>query len=354
MKKSPNMLAATSAIASLALLNPGTAFAADANTAPSTTIAGDNTGLESPYGVALDSSCNVYVTNGWAQDGKVLVFSAGSDGDVAPTRVISGPNTLLDNQYVLGIATDADDYLYVTDDDSRVLVFAPGASGDVAPVRVIEGGNTELSAATFIDVGDDGKIYVTDNDNGTVKVFAAGADGDVAPLLVINGLGDNTGVAVAADGTIVAASWIQLVKTFDATGTLLTTLSGSNTTINSPYGVATDGSIFYVAEQNDDSIISFELTDDGDIVPADRIIGDATGLVGTRQITIGTDGRLWAANSNISAKSVTAYGEASGCQTEALAETGATHADKVLVAGAGLGVLGIALVVARRRRARSL
>lgn len=348
MNSSAKWLIATTAATSLLLLNAGTAVAADVNTAPSTTISGESTGLLSPYGVSLDSSCNVYVTNGWEQDGKIMVFPSGADGNIAPTRVISGTNTLLVDEYVLGIATDEDDYLYVTDDNSRVLVFAPGASGNVAPVRVIEGGNTGLGMATFIDIGPDGKIYVTDNANAKVSVFAADADGDVAPLVTISSLGDNTGVGVAEDGKILAASWASFVKSFDASGSLLTTLSGGTTTISNPYGIAVDGSTFYVADN--DAILSFEISDDGDVAPIERITGAATGIAGPRQITIGTDGRLWAANSDNGSASVTAYGEASGCPAENLAETGFADAEGVLTVGAVFAAAGMALVVARRRR----
>ena len=78
----------------------------DGNAKPARTIVGDNTRLRQPYGVALDSDRNIYTANyvgGPSESGSVSVYSAGSDGDAKPLRVIAGPDTGLDHPW--GIAT---------------------------------------------------------------------------------------------------------------------------------------------------------------------------------------------------------------------------------------------------------
>ncbi len=63
----------------------------DGNVAPSATIGGPNTGLNTPDGIALDASGNIYVAN--FSSATVTVYPAGSNGNVAPSATIGGPNT---------------------------------------------------------------------------------------------------------------------------------------------------------------------------------------------------------------------------------------------------------------------
>jgi hypothetical protein len=57
------------------------------NVAPLATITGPSTVLSTPYGVAVDASRNIYVTNANAS---LNIYAAGADSNVAPITVISG------------------------------------------------------------------------------------------------------------------------------------------------------------------------------------------------------------------------------------------------------------------------
>jgi 6-phosphogluconolactonase (cycloisomerase 2 family) len=57
------------------------------------TIAGSNTGLASPSGIAVDPAGRfLYVTN-YMANGSITVYPTGVSGNVAPTATIAGSNT---------------------------------------------------------------------------------------------------------------------------------------------------------------------------------------------------------------------------------------------------------------------
>jgi hypothetical protein len=62
---------------------------ATGNAAPIRTITGDGTGLNNPFGVALNVSGTLHVAN--YQGNNVLEYASGATGNAAPIRTISGP-----------------------------------------------------------------------------------------------------------------------------------------------------------------------------------------------------------------------------------------------------------------------
>jgi hypothetical protein len=147
--------------------NPGGAIlkfssSASGDVAPIVEIQGPNTmllGGNGGGGLALDKAGNIYVTVGeTSQSGPpgVLVFKKNAHGNVTPSRVIAGSNTQL--VYPIGIALDSKDNVYVADDHAgpsgggSINVFSRGANGNVAPIRTITGSATQLSTTIGIAV----------------------------------------------------------------------------------------------------------------------------------------------------------------------------------------------------------
>ena len=157
--------------------------------APILVITGPSTGLNAPFGVALDSSDNVWVADRNAN--LVEEFANGAHGDVAPTASISGPLTGLSEPE--GIAVDASDNVVVGNfgngvSGRTVTDYAHGATGNVAPGTTIGGTTTGLVQPEGIALDGSGNVFVSDRNTQAVFEFASGANGDVAPITAISGV----------------------------------------------------------------------------------------------------------------------------------------------------------------------
>ena len=113
------------------------------NVAPIINVFGANTLLDVSTAVALDSTGRIYVTNGMplAPTQAVTIYSPGTTGNMAPTAFIGGPHTMLGAPF--GIAIDKSGKIYVSD-FAEIVVFAPGATGDATPIARISGPETGI------------------------------------------------------------------------------------------------------------------------------------------------------------------------------------------------------------------
>jgi len=131
------------------------AATASGNVSPVDTIAGANTGLNVPLGVAVDPGGRIYVANSGTgpSTSSLTVYASGAHGNAAPVATIAGPNTRLDQPQ--GVALDPAGRIYVvnsafTSHLYRITVYAADANGDVAPVATIAGNKTGLSAPSHL------------------------------------------------------------------------------------------------------------------------------------------------------------------------------------------------------------
>ena len=197
--------------ASITVYPPVSSGSGTLNEAPSATISGSSTGLSAPNGIAVDGSGYIYVVNGYdAGSFSITVYppipSGGGTLNESPIATITGSSTGLNHPY--GIAVDVSGNIYVTNPGTgtgvSVSVYATipygGGSLDETPLGTITGTSTGLEIPTGIAVAPSDDIYVADA--GALLVFAANPRGTLneAPLATIQGsstnLSDPVGIAV--------------------------------------------------------------------------------------------------------------------------------------------------------------
>jgi sugar lactone lactonase YvrE len=332
------------------------------NEFPTATISGSNTGLNGPFGVALDSSRNIYVADCplcvGSGNPSVYVYPAlGSSTGLLnelPTATISGSNTGLD--YPMGIALDSSRKIYVADNGAKSVLIYPALGSNTGLLNEAPGSlisttmTTGLSAPQGIALDSSGKIYVADDGgdaNGytaSVFVYAAGSNANEAPVANISGsntgLNSPEGITLDSTGNIyVADNSANSVFVYPALGSstgLLNefptaTISGSNTGLSNLWGIALDSSRnIYVTGWNLNTsahtvFVYPELGDSTGLLneaPIATISGSNTDLKFPQGIELDSSGSIYVADlgGSLAAPSVLVYpplGSSTGLLNEA-------------------------------------
>jgi len=175
---------------------------------PLRTIAGSDTQLEDPHGIALDIKNKlIFVSNfgnaqvspagtrggrraaetyGKFEPPSITVYPLDASGNVKPLRIIEGPQTML-NWPSHMVLHEARQELFVANDaDDSILVFRVGDKGDAAPIRMIKGPNTGIKnpPGIALDVKN-AEISVASMGTHAVLFFPIMANGDVKPSRII-------------------------------------------------------------------------------------------------------------------------------------------------------------------------
>ena len=167
----------------------------NSNVAPTRVIKGAATGLSQPAGLAIDSSGYMYVlnTNGGpvAPGGSITIYAPGAYGNAAPVKTISGTassdQTCLDNPSAL--ALDTANNIYVTNQGNidgaggtdSVTIYRASGDGNVKPTAKISGRLTKLEDPSAIALDAIGNIFVVNSDS--ITVYPPGSNGNVAPAM---------------------------------------------------------------------------------------------------------------------------------------------------------------------------
>lgn len=272
--------------------------------APRRVIEGVVTETEMLVGAYIDpKTLEIYVTNNDTVN-FMPVFGREAQGNVAPDRLLGTPHR------TWGIDVDEiRQELYMTvQSPSAVVVYRKGASGTEAPLRTLEGDATELADARGIAVDAVNNLIVVSNHGhrlfyggeavstlrGTWEQYIqrTGFPQQVnlrqLPRRYLPGLGRNElpSINIYPRGASGNTPPLRVIK-------------GPRTRLNWPGHVAVHeqrGEIF-VANDADDAILVFRLSDNGDVAPTRVISGSRTALKTPTGLALDrVNGELWVAN----------------------------------------------------------
>jgi DNA-binding beta-propeller fold protein YncE len=201
-----------------------------------------------PFGVATDSSGNVYVADTANQ--RVQKFT--SNG--AFVSAISGQ---FSNPY--GLATDSSGNLYVTNLGSHQIQKYNSSGNFLALIGSQGSGIGQLSTPVGVATDSSGNVYVADTNNHRIQKF--NSNGNYLSQFGFQGNGNGqfnrpTGVAVDSSGNLyVIDSLNQRIQKFNSAGAYLTQWGGSGSgdgRFNNPSSVALDssGNVYVVDSGN--------------------------------------------------------------------------------------------------------
>ncbi|MCV6966588.1 hypothetical protein BST27_14255 [Mycobacterium intermedium] len=231
------------------------------------------TGVQSPYGAAVQSNGTVYVADDTSQ--QVLALAQGAN---SPTTLAF---TGLD--FPSDVAVDSAGTVYVADfSNDRVVALAAGSTSQIVlPFTGLEG-----PRGVWVD--DSGVVYVADGPSRRVVKLAANSTNQ--STLPFSGLGEPTGVAVDSKGTVyVADNGSHQVVALPAGSTRQTNLPFTG--LNRPEGLAVDSKgTVYVADAGNNRVLALAPgSTDQDILPF-------TGLDSPDSVAVGSNGTVYVAD----------------------------------------------------------
>lgn len=199
-------------------------------------------------------------------------------------------------------------YLYVANRKAASVLTFPvaGPFGNVSPSTRIGGANTQLVLPDGLAVDNSGDIYVGENDDiprSVIAGFAAGANGNSAPAFTFTPTPTLKveGLVVDSSGNVYVSSWIgSLVDVFaprpSGSAAPSRVISGPNTLLRGPDGMALNSGKLYVADYLNNAICVFSANARGNVAPTTRIAGASTLLNHPGEVALDSTGRIIVAN----------------------------------------------------------
>ncbi|HLW36945.1 MAG TPA: hypothetical protein VKR99_00815 [Candidatus Eremiobacteraceae bacterium] len=160
------------------------------------TIAGPDTDINSPNGLAVDDAGLIYAADGAPDFGAagISIYQKSASGDSPPLRFLSGPRTGLIRGQLAGVALDASGTMYALSVGNSgtggfINAFDRNANGDALPLRTLGGSGSGLDIPQAIAVDHQGILYVANigGGAGSITSYDSKSLSPLHPLRVVKG-----------------------------------------------------------------------------------------------------------------------------------------------------------------------
>jgi DNA-binding beta-propeller fold protein YncE len=216
-----------------------------------------------------------------------------SNGGAPPARRIYGQASLLSRTIHDVRYNEVDDEIVVPSPFAdAILTFRGGADGQEAPIRIIQGGKAQVDGSRLAIDAVHQEIFAFGR--GGIQVFPLKANGDVAPIRVIAGsntMRPNGSIAVDPINNVIATlgqndSILFFNRTDNGNVKPRNVIQGPNTQIDriNQIQVHPESGHLIVAMPGQQGLVEpprvfvgvWNITDNGDVAPKYRIYGNAT------------------------------------------------------------------------------
>jgi hypothetical protein len=168
-----------------------------------------------------------------------------------------------------------------------------------------------MSDPTDVTLDTSGNVYVSnyglsDSSNPSVTVYPAGASGTVTPIQTITGsnteLYNPMGIALDSNRDIYVTNYgsssiAEYAEGASGNVAPMQIISGSSTGLNRPWGIAVDNAgEIYIGNAGGDDILVFSPGSGGNVAPTRVISGSNTGLGDPTGVALDSAGNLYVSN----------------------------------------------------------
>lgn len=249
---------------------------------PKRVIGGHDTKSEFNCGLYIDpQSGDIYSVNNDTLD-TMTVFSRQARGNVPPDRELHTPH----RTYGIAVDETSQELFLAIQDPPMVTVYHKDAKGEEKPIRVLRGNHTGLADAHGIGLDTkNGWMFVANY--GSVSRYEDGGGNSIGAGTSVATLGT---AMTPGSGKFQAPSITAYPLKASGDTPALRTIAGPNTTLNWPahiYVDANHGELF-VANDGDNSILVFRVTDNGNVAPSRVLKGPRTQIKNPTGIFVDT------------------------------------------------------------------
>lgn len=266
-----------------------------------------------PRGIAFDSAGNMYVA---VETGvgvsRIEVYAPGWVSGASPIRVIQGAATGLNSPY--GLAIDAAGYLYAANNDpaaNTITVYAPGAADNAAPSRTITSTGPALNSPSGLVLDTRGNVIVVNGGDGLILGFPTGSNGATAPSISFDPTGTTqggvNGLAIDSADTLFVpwgdfgggyvSSWAASAQ--NGSNPPTSTLTNSNIVLATAFNVGFDSAGLEYVVNSSNFVDVYSHGASGNATPLRSLKGASTGLSIPGWIAFDSAGNMYISNTGI-------------------------------------------------------